>query len=150
MTTAVAAQPATFLSENYGPPGLERERSSAVGMRLVVPFGRHKDDDSVADKARIGVSFAPDLRSGEMWSEVPTTGMGLTFDGRLYNDFGYQTLSLQETAMIMGVEAEEGKGSGSNTGMLVLAGAVVLVGGIIVIFKDVDNDLNDCVERGEC
>ena len=150
MTTAVAAQPATFLSENYGPPGLEQQQSSAVSMRLVIPFGGYKNDESVANKARLGLSFAPNLISGEMWSDVPTTGLGLTLDGRAYSDLGFQTLSLQETALIMGVEAEEGKGTSRNNGTLVLAGAVVLVGGIFLVVRDVGNDLSDCAERGEC
>lgn len=150
MTAAVAAQPATFLTESYGPPGFEQEQSSAVSMRLVIPFGGYKNDDSVANKARLGVSFAPNLKSGETWSNVPTTGLGLTFDGRGYSDLGFQTLSLQETAMIMGMDVEGDEISKNNTGTLVLAGAVILVGGIFLIVRDVGNDLSDCAERGEC
>ncbi|MDG1826308.1 MAG: hypothetical protein P8H62_08575 [Henriciella sp.] len=142
------AQPLVQMGDTYGIAGLEHERSSAVSVRLVMPFGNDADQHSVSNQTRLGLAFAPDWRANEKWSDQRTTSLGVTFDGRLYSDIGSETLSIEQVSMMMGVDADE-KAKGNNTALWLVGGLVVV--GVIALAADTAQDnIRECISDSNC
>lgn len=151
---AIAALLATggglFLSHAQ-PVGLHDQRASSsavstMGLRVVVPFGHHQQD-RLSQQPRIGLSLSFRDETQERWLSHRSTELGFTFSGDGFVSLGEQTFSFEEFSARMSAEAEE-SGGGSATGILI--GAAVVVGlGVVLLREEIDDSVDDCVERGE-
>ncbi len=146
--SAALAQPYTVATDTKHISGLEQSQTSALTARLVIPFGPSSAPSSVANQARLGLSFAPNWQSDQVWTETSTAGVGLTFKGDFYADFGQETLSFEQTALMMGADEDDTKSS--NTAAYFVLGAAILVGGATLLVAEVGNDVEDCFTRSDC
>lgn len=137
------AEPVGLQSEFRGISGLEQDRQSAFSLNLRIPFGPNADWRKTEQAPRIGLSLAPNWNAQRAWSETPSNGIGFTYTGELYADFGGETLSFVDAAIRMGVDEEEAKKKGSAAPWII--GGLVVVGGTAFLVGEINNDTKDTV-----
>jgi len=137
------AEPIGIHNEYRGISGLEQDRQAAFSLNLRVPFGPNADWRKIEQAPRLGLSFAPNWQAGQAWSETPSNGIGFTYTGELYADFGGETLSFVDAAIRMGVDEEEAKKKGNAAPWII--GGLVVVGGFAFVVGEFNNDTKDAV-----
>lgn len=141
LTAAAGAQPIATDDDAFAVHGLERDRQSAVGVSLTVPFGPNANAENVKNAPRLGLSFTPDWRGQRAWAETPSNGFGVTLNGDMYVDFGNETLSFDQFAIRLGVDEQKAKSGNSAVPWIV--GGALLVGGMVLVLEELEDTAED-------
>ena len=147
-----AAQPG-FVSDNgLRDSALEREAGAAIAFNVTLPLTGGTVSKDARSDSRYGLSFISRWDRDFAWNDHRKSGIGLTLAGDTYSDFAGQAVYLSDAITMLNADMDENgeKRSGSNTGLILVGGTILVAGGLAVAVAEVEDEVDDCLDRLDC